>query len=1404
MISAQDDTPLLGWTPLSGGSSVHDPSVVHAGPTPTTPPPGAADASAFLSAGPPRFQRAPRAYAEPPREALEISAPPPRPTAPTSASWVLGISVIVAIASISGIGFYAYVSYQMSQQTAAAGAVNPMAQLWWLPLLSGIGTLGSIAGIVQQFGEPRRYKRELARREQAYRAYLDTRRAEITRLQETQRATACISHPTPGECLLRVERRDRRLWERTIDRDLGRDLLDLRLGIGVVSATFTVKAPQSPGFQLDADPLQDAGRQLADDAIAVGDTPIALPLARVGSAGIAGDQRRLQQLTGALLMQLATHNAPSEVKLILSYPAQDRAAWEWARWLPHTWNNDRSQRYMAASHEAARRMLVELTALLKQRELMLPGDDAQKSPPAPLYVVVFADPSLLNGSEAPALAPLLKLLESGPRLGVYALFLHDRAEQIRKECGAVIDLPQNMLRIIGPPPVEYHFVPDAIDTILAERFARTIAPLRAQTAAAGAEIPTVLSLLDMLGVRRVEDVPVLQNWKTSVPYKSLAAPIGKRAGGDLVMLDFHERGHGPHGLGAGTTGSGKSELLQTLIASLAVRFHPHELAFVLIDYKGGGMAAPFRELPHQIGIITNLEADMVPRAINALKVENERRQRMLDQAGVNNIDAYQQLYRAGKTPKPLPHLLVLVDEFAELAQNQPDLMNRLISTARVGRSLGVHLLLATQKPAGIVNEQIWSNSNFRLCLRVAQPEDSQELLKRPDASQIPNNRPGRGYLQVGQNEIFELFQSAYSGAPYAPGAAVKRAIAAEIGLDGNRIPLQQTATLVSGGRADAPPSQLQALVGYLQQLAKQEQIQRLDPPWMPPLPDTLPLSRIRAGRAGGWNGQGWQRGAHWMQPVIGLIDDPAHRAQAPFTLDLAGGHLAIYGGPGTGKTTLLQTIALSLALDHTPDQVNMYLIDFGGRRLKLFETLPHVGGVVLPGADEQAARLFFMLLRELERRKDELVSTGETSFAAYHQRIAGAPPAIVVLVNNYTAFANDYPEQADELIKVASEGGNLGIHVVLTAGSSGAVPMRLANSLSAAIALELNDIGEYPTIVGRTDGLLPARGVPGRGLVRGTPPLEFQAAHPGDQPGDQGLREQFAQLDRAWDGSKARPIPVLPDNVALDVVLTPAPIWNDQQGFAIPLGIDAETMNPLLVDLAEAQNLLIAGPSMCGKTTVLQGVLLALAEHYPPARLQFYLSGLTGMQLQPFTRLPHTRAYLEDGGQLNDTVTELVSLLRERRRDYEQEQQRTGRAPDERAFAARYPLLVLAIDDYAEARGALSEVFDDTWKELVRLGRRFGLVVVAASATAYFQSFYGDELARALKDQSSVLVLGGTDVDSVNTFGLKLRPEERGRVFGPGRGYYKRRAVHHLLQAANCQIGALQMPDWIDQITRKR
>lgn len=296
----------------------------------------------------------------------------------------------------------------------------------------------------------------------------------------------------------------------------------------------------------------------------------------------------------------------------------------------------------------------------------------------------------------------------------------------------------------------------------AKRIVNLLAPVYSEEISLEGTLTKSISMFEMLNILAVDDLNLEERWNKSQVFRSMAAPIGVTTNG-LISLDLHDKAHGPHGLVAGTTGSGKSEILQTYILSMATLFHPYEVGFVIIDFKGGGMVNQFKDLPHLLGAITNIDGKEIDRSLKSIKAELQKRQRLFAEAEVNHIDKYIRKFKAREVNTPLPHLILIVDEFAELKAEQPEFMKELISAARIGRSLGVHLILATQKPSGQVNEQIWSNSRFKLCLKVQGQEDSNEVLKSPLAAEI--KEPGRAYMQVGNNEVFELLQSAYSGAP---------------------------------------------------------------------------------------------------------------------------------------------------------------------------------------------------------------------------------------------------------------------------------------------------------------------------------------------------------------------------------------------------------------------------------------------------------------------------------------------------------------------------------------------------------------------------------------------------------------------------------------------------------------
>lgn len=439
-----------------------------------------------------------------------------------------------------------------------------------------------------------------------------------------------------------------------------------------------------------------------------------------------------------------------------------------------------------------------------------------------------------------------------------------------------------------------------VENIELEKTARTLSAIIHEQGISS-KIPESVTFFEMYGVEKPEELQSKLRWENHQSHKSLAVPLGLRGKDDYVELNLHEKAHGPHGLVAGTTGSGKSETVQSYILSLAVNFHPHEVGFLLIDYKGGGMANLFANLPHLLGTITNLDKEESMRAMASIKSELARRQRIFGENQVNHINGYNKLFRLGKVTEPLPHLFIISDEFAELKKEQPEFMSELVSAARIGRSLGIHLILATQKPSGVVDEQIWTNSRFRLCLKVQNTGDSKEMLKTPGAANI--TQAGRAYLQVGNNEIYELFQSAWSGAAYDEERAEQEKEDSRVYLVNELGQGELLNADLSGSEENGQirATQLDVTVQYLAKLYAEEKAVPVKRPWLPPLPSILqsPYTKIVKDSAT------FAKGDYTLG--LGLIDVPEEQLQEEYTLDLIkNGHLLYMASSGYGKTMLLE------------------------------------------------------------------------------------------------------------------------------------------------------------------------------------------------------------------------------------------------------------------------------------------------------------------------------------------------------------------------------------------------------------------------------------------------------------------------------------------------------------------
>ena len=675
-----------------------------------------------------------------------------------------------------------------------------------------------------------------------------------------------------------------------------------------------------------------------------------------------------------------------------------------------------------------------------------------------------------------------RLLAEGPDLGVRAICLDEQAVALPVECGATVEVAgetDTALRVTVRDSAALDGVAlDGVSQPWAQRFARALAPLEDATPDdAVTELPSEVALLDLLPYDATDAGALETAWLVSP--RSASVPLGVGVEGQPFTVDL--RLDGPHALVAGTTGAGKSELLQALVAGLAVGNRPDELAFVLIDYKGGAAFKDCARLPHTVGTVTDLDGHLTERALSSLGAELRRRETVLRDGGCKDIDDYL-AHRSHGDPS-LPRLVLVVDEFATLAEELPDFVGGLVGIAQRGRSLGVHLVLATQRPSGVVSADIRANTTLRIALRVTDAGESADVVDVKDAATISRATPGRAVARIGAGAVTP-FQSARvgRGATVAtPGPHVRRAIWADAG----RARPRSVAGPTSG------PTDLSRLVDAACAAASALDITPVPSPWLPPLGDVLSLAAVPATRP--------------SAVPFGLLDLPAEQRRASLVLDLEhGGHLLVAGGPRSGRTTVLRTIAGSLAMRTAADEAHLYVIDGGSGGLTALAGLPHCGAVVGRDQISRGDRLLTRLAQEVERRQSLLAAAGFASVA--EQRAAAEPgdrlPWLVLMVDGWEGVQAAYDEidhgrPLDVLQRLVREGGSAGLRVVLT-GDRGVLTSRVGASISDRLLLRLADPGDYG-LAGVAARQVPAAMPAGRGLLADGA-VELQVALLGDDP----------------------------------------------------------------------------------------------------------------------------------------------------------------------------------------------------------------------------------------------------------------------------------------------------------------
>lgn len=1021
----------------------------------------------------------------------------------------------------------------------------------------------------------KKYKADMKERTETYKDYLQRKTEELHQAVSEQRHALDYHYPDVRQIRAMAQRVDARIYEKTM---FHHDFLTFRAGLGETKTSFDIEFNEEE-FTQEKDELVDAARALLRQFEALDAVPIVTSLMK-GPVGYIGQRELVLEQLQLLVMQLVMFHSYHDLQFITIFPEEEKDKWQWMRWLPHASIRDINVRGFVYHERSRDQVMSSFYQILKERKLFLDekGHDKEKTYFSPHYVVLITDEKLILDHT------IMEFFnEDQSDLCVSLVFVQDVLQSLPEHVKTVIDIRDaktgNILLENGEL-VNKSFVPDHFpNDFNKEDVSRALAPLNHLQNLKNS-IPDSVTFLEMYGVEKVDELGFAERWKKNETYKSLAVPLGLRGKDDIVYLNLHEKAHGPHGLVAGTTGSGKSELIQSYILSLAVNFHPYEVAFLLIDYKGGGMANLFKHLPHLLGTITNLDHGQSMRALASIKAELERRQRLFSEHDVNHINQYQKLYKQGKAREPMPHLFLISDEFAELKSEQPEFMKELVSTARIGRSLGIHLILATQKPSGVVDDQIWSNSKFKLALKVQDASDSNEILKTPDAAEI--TLPGRAYLQVGNNEIYELFQSAWSGATYTTNKDDRDLIDATIyainDLGQYDILTEDLSGLGHQEDVEKTRTELEAVIEAIHDYAEELALEPLPRPWLPPLPEQLFVKDLHPVRFD----ETWQDTKQPLRATIGLLDEPEQQAQEPLTLDLTkNGHLAVFSSPGYGKSTFLQTLVMDLARQKNPEQLHVYLLDFGTNGLLPLKDLPHVADTLLIDDTEKIERFMRLTAKVMKERKQKLSEYGVASIGMYEQASGNHEPHILFVLDNYDTVRDaDFAEEFERLMaQVAREGAGIGIYLAISAGRQGMLRMPLITNIKTQIALYLIDPTEVRTIVGKTD--LEIEEVTGRGLIKLEEATVFQTMLPTDETDSlariNALKAEALAMRESWMGECPEPIPMVPEVLVFDRLKE----WKQARDIIakgdVAIAVDTTDVMPISVQIDRESPLKVVG-----------------------------------------------------------------------------------------------------------------------------------------------------------------------------------------------------------------------------------
>ena len=1190
---------------------------------------------------------------------ITVAAPPQLPDAQSAA---MNMAMVI-MPMMSGSG---------ALMMALTNANRPLyAAAGLLMLVASVG-LGVVMWVSMRSG-PRRKLREQRER---YLDYLEDMRGVIRKAVRAQKAVAAQRHPHP-ELLADVASGLERRWER---RGADPDLLTVRCGLGRVPLARRLTLAIDKANPLNTyDPVcQSSAEELVERYESIGGQPLTVPLGRYGNIAVVGDYEAGRDVARAMLTQLATLVSPDDVRfaVVRHHALADR--WHWTLYLPHILVEGRG------SGSLPKPLICESTNELAERladDLHQRGQDWRRrrgGPPGPgtQHLVVVVD-----GEQLASMSGLWDEEMSPADLGIHIVSVVAEQRQepervdARLSCGpggaltAQLDLrvvperdesdgaadADDQEVLLAKP--ELHGTVDGVGAAEAAGIARALSPFRLAETDSGEALHAVHALAEILGVHDAATVDVEAIWRSRREEDALRVPIGVGADGEIVDLDLKESalgGMGPHGLIVGATGSGKSEALRTLVAALAVRHSPEQLALLTVDFKGGATFADCDPLPHNAGSITNLADDLalVDRFREALYGEMVRRQQLLKDVGnLPNVHAYTRLRKTRPELEPLPHLLVIIDEFSELLTAKPDFAELFVAVGRIGRSIGVHLLLATQRLDGGSIRGLESHLSYRIGLRTFSEAESRDAIGVPDAYRLPPE-PGSGYLKV-DTSVFTRFKAAMISGAYQPPSTD----------DEERLPilpwpppmapllgLSQTLEAIAPDGGHAAPAERTVLQVLVERLASAD-AEPVRPVWLPPLPEKLPLDAVPGAITP-------VDDPAKVSAVLGLHDAPRDQAQKPLEWDLTGtdANLLVFGGPVSGKSTLIRTMVASLALRYEPGQIACYIIDYGGGALAPLSALPHVGAVASRAEPDLMRRVIADMLGVLDQREATMQRYGLDSAARLRAaRAAGELPPnvvgdVVFIIDGYGALREMDFEIEEQIMEIAARGPSLGVHTVLTGVTTSQVRSRLAASFGGRIELRLAD--PFDSGIDRKAAEAMPKEVPGRALCSDelyghiALPRIDGAVDTDDLPA--AIAAVAREASARWPQPPVPSVRVLPSHVEIHELVPPYAEGPDLDPYAMcpALGVSERDLGPALVDFTTDPHLVMYGDPQTGKSTAISTLMKQLIRR-PVGQVGIMLVDFRRTHLEEVPE-EYLLTYCTSAAHAAQNANELAAGLRER------------------------------------------------------------------------------------------------------------------------------------------------------------